>query len=770
MSTLNLQLLSLHRIKDQEIPILPGLLAQNAPKRPARGRENDRLLIYLNLAGNISYTPAEYAQITAKLAERFYQTSGSLTFALKSSIEALNAVLAERNMKTTGQGKYSIGVLVMAALRGELLYIVQAGPTRVHWLSQGATKIFQDASLAGKGLGLSQNTRMYFAQAQLRPGDLLVMSANQPKEWQAALESPGPVSLETLRRRLATVTSDSLNAVLISASEGLGETSILRSAKSESGSSPLAAPAPPPELVPAPELAEPAAPAALLSLQESESTPEAAPAPSILPVSRPPLAPIPIPAAPASRISKTENKRPKPAPVLTPERRTQMVHVGRRSARWMAQAIHAGRDISQRVTEFFKKFAPRLLPQEEGQPETQLSGAWMAFIAVAIPILIVTVATTIYTRIGNPALYAIHYTRASEAATQAQALNDPAELRQKWQATLDYLKLAESFRITQESESLRNSAQTALDTLDRVTRVPYRPAFNAPLSANLNIRRLAASDFDLYLLTGEGNVLRATLNNGMYNLQDFNCKPGKYEGITVGPLIDIIALPRTSPGGVTLMGMDVSGNLLYCSAGQQPTASFLIMPDGKREEINAFTYDAGVLYVLDAKANAVWTYTGQPGKAFSEPLFFFEQDIPRLTEAIDMAVSGDDLYILHADGHLTTCTYSRIFTSPTRCTDPATLIDTRPGYQSGPTLTDGIARQIFFTQAPNPAVNLLEPNRRTISRFSPRSLELQSQIQSLPADNDPLPQSLPITAMTFSPNKILFVLAGGQVYFVASAP
>jgi hypothetical protein len=199
MSTLDLNLVSLYRIKGQEQSLLPGLLAQNPPKRTARGRENDRLLIYLNLAGNISYSSDEYAQITAKLAERFYQTSGSLTFALKTSIETLNTVLAERNMKTTGQGKYSIGVLVMAALRGDLLYIVQTGPTRVHWLGTNGAKHFYDPSLAGKGLGLSQNTRMYFAQAQLNPGDLLVMSANQPKEWQAALEEPGPVSLQTLQ-------------------------------------------------------------------------------------------------------------------------------------------------------------------------------------------------------------------------------------------------------------------------------------------------------------------------------------------------------------------------------------------------------------------------------------------------------------------------------------------------------------------------------------------------------------------------------------------
>ncbi|HAE59608.1 MAG TPA: hypothetical protein DCG54_08900, partial [Anaerolineae bacterium] len=112
----------------------------------------------------------------------------------------------------------------------------------------------------------------------------------------------------------------------------------------------------------------------------------------------------------------------------------------------MAQAIHAVRDFSRALTERFEKIIPRLLPQEEDQAETQLSATWMVFIAIAIPILVVTIATTVYAEMGNPALYNIHYTRADEAARQTQNLTNPAELRQKWQATLDHLDLADEYR------------------------------------------------------------------------------------------------------------------------------------------------------------------------------------------------------------------------------------------------------------------------------------------------------------------------------------
>jgi hypothetical protein len=755
MTSLDLTLLSLYRIKGQEQPILPGLLAQTPPRRTARGRENDRLLVYLNLAGNVPFSNEEYAQVTARLAERFYQTSGSLTFALKSSVEALNTVLAERNMKTTGQGKYTIGVLVLAALRGNLLYIVQAGPTRVYWLGLGGLKHFYDPSLAGKGLGLSQNSRMYFAQAQLNPGDLLVISANQPKEWQAALEEHGPVTLDSLRRRLATVTTDSLNAVLLSAEEGAGEIRVIR----------------PPDV----PKSEPTAPAPRPISPPPQEAEALEPLPDVLPAATPPLnqeapRPEPIPPSTPTRQTITPPRRAERGPLVSPEKRTQMVHVGRRSARWMAQAIHALRDLSHAFNERVGKFIPRLLPGDEEETERQISTPWLAFMAIAIPILVVVVAATIYFEIGRPAQYDIHYTYAVEAAMQTQSLTDPAELRVKWQATLFHLDQADQYRVTTNSERLRREAQAALDSLDRVRRVTYRPAFASPLANGARIVRLAASDFDLYLLSAEGSVLRATMSGNYYNLQNFDCQPGTYNGITVGPLIDILALPRTSPNGVTLMGMDSMGNLLYCIPGQAPRASFLTLPSTERKGIDAFAYDAGILYVLDSRANAVWTYNGQPGGEFSEPFFFFQQQIPRLATAIGLAVNGDDLYILHSDGHLTTCTFSRISTSPTRCTDPAQLTDTRPGYRSGTTIADGIFTQIFFTPAPDPSVALLEPNTRAIFRFSPRALELQHQIRGLPGKEDPLPEASPMTAMTFSPNKVLFVLAGGQVFYAVSTP
>lgn len=772
MSALDLTLLSLYRTKGQDLPVLPGLLAQNPPRRTARGRDSDRLLIYLNLVGNVPFSSAEYAQVTAKLAERFYQTSGSLTFALKSSVEALNTVLAERNMKTTGQGQYAIGVLMLAALRGDQLYIVQAGPTRAYWFGANDKKQFYDSNLSGKGLGLSQNTRMYFAQAQLSPGDRLVLCAAHPKEWEAALAEPGIASIETLRRRLTTVTNDALNAVLISTSEGEGEFSVVSAplvTKSEAVAPAPLPVSPPPQQEPPPEPNKSVPPEARIPINLPASRPEPPPAPQLsaiaTPVPGPRLTSPPLAGRPLPRRARSTEAKP----LISPEQRTQMVHVGKRSARWLAQSINAVRTVTRAASEKIEQLAPRLLPADEDDPQPRIGAPWLAFIAVAIPLIVVLIAATIYFDFGRPAQYDIHYSYAVETALQTQNLTNPAELRLKWQATLDHLDLAEKYKITTNSQRLRREAQSALDSLDRVLRVAYRPAFNTPFAKNVFITRMTASDFDLYMLNGaDSSVMRGMLNGSNYSLQDFDCKPGSYNGINVGPLVDIIALPRTSPDGITLMGVDKAGNLIYCAPGETPQASFLKPPDNLWKGIDAIAYDAGNLYVLDAQSNAVWVYFGQAGAQFPEtPLFFFEQDVPRMADAIGMAVNGDDLYILHKDGHLTTCTLSRIYTSPTRCTDPAILTDTRPGYQGGATLADGLFSQIVFTSAPDPALALLESNTRSIFRFSPRALELQNQLQS---QIDMLPDNKAITSMAFSPNKVLFIVVDGQVYFAVNIP
>ena len=66
MATFDLNILPIHRQNGQEFADLPGLLAVAPPRKTARGRDKDSLILYLMLAGNAEFSTAEVKQLTAR--------------------------------------------------------------------------------------------------------------------------------------------------------------------------------------------------------------------------------------------------------------------------------------------------------------------------------------------------------------------------------------------------------------------------------------------------------------------------------------------------------------------------------------------------------------------------------------------------------------------------------------------------------------------------------------------------------------------------------
>jgi hypothetical protein len=782
MNPFNLNFLSLYRVNGQEWPLLPGLLAQNPPKKTARGREHDRLVVYLTLAGNVAYSTADYAQITGQVAETFYATPGSLTFALKTAVEALNTYLVDRNMKTTSKGQYSIGALILCALRENSIYMVQSGPTHIYHLSSEPRHLY-DAQLAGKGLGLSQTARMYFAQATLLAGDRLVLCAALPPNWDKSLSvEHGIPMLEATRRRLLAITDSNLSAVLIQAVDGSGEMTFLHPGKT-SAVEPLPADSAPAEAQPTYQTAAAPAPQSALPAAVPPSNPAVTPLePEPVPLRQEtPAAPVPQPSPEPKPTPPVEppvraEEAPEPKVLIRPEVREKFQTGARLAARFLAASIQGLRTGTQKLLTWFEKVLPRLLPGEEPEAKLIFPRSLPVFLAILLPLVLITLGLVVYRVYGQPEQFITYFQQASQARDLALAETDPAKARVQWETVLDRLDLADSYheQLDPNSQKLRREAQGQLDALGRIVRLNYQRAFDLP-GGQTQVSRMSASDTDIYLLSVQGGaILRgfSTSQGGNYSLDtNFKCGPGLYDGIQVSNLIDLIALPRSNNSGASVIGIDASGSLLYCAPGQEPRASFLQNPDTGWKQITAVAYDANNLYVLDAPAHAVWVYFGTFEIKFPEkPYFFFESQVPLLLEkSIGLAVNGDDLYLLHADGHLTTCTLSRIDASPTRCDDPALYVDTRPGYVGGIRLADGVFSQIAFTSPPDPAVALLEPFTQSIFRFSARALELQNQVRASATDS-PLPKGAPVTAMAFSPNKVLFLFAGGQLYYALNVP
>ena len=385
----------------------------------------------------------------------------------------------------------------------------------------------------------------------------------------------------------------------------------------------------------------------------------------------------------------------------------------------------------------------------------------MIFFALAVPVILSTIGVMVYTQRGRAAQYQVYYEQALSAAEVAAQQTEPDALRQSWGDVLVTLDKAEYYQQTEQAQALRLQAQQALDRLDVIERLIFQPAVIDGLGDTFQVAGLVASESDLYILNGaQGSVLRAIFTSNGYRIDsEFQCGP-TYGPTIVGPLVDIVALPKGSVENASLLGMDASGNILYCiPGGEQPLTASLAPPNTGFGAPIAFDLDMGDLYLLDPDVNAVWIYRNMETR--QQPRLFFGDDIPPMQDVIDLAVNNDDLYLLHSDGHVTQCTYSGLVESPTRCEDPFPFSDPRPGRDSGRVIADALFNKLYFSPPPDPSIYMLDPNNQAIYHFSVR-LALQRQYRAFEA----LPEG-PATAFALSPNRLVFIAIGSEIYYAA---
>ena len=812
---LDLNLLPLYRIQGQEIPQIPGLLAVMPPKRAGHARKDDRLLVYLTLSGNKRFPSEEYSQIIDRMTQRFYQTSGSLTSAMRTVAGELNQSLLNRNLQTAGKGENVVGRLVLGALRGTQFLFAQCGPTHVFHLTGSGTRQIHDEEIAGRGLGTSQATPLYFAQVDIQAGDLLVLCSNLPTGWDATLSGEKNTSSEPLRRKLVGGSNDDLNAVLVEAQAGKGNWNILKGmqpavavlapatpavipdASTGTGQaiSPVTGTNPVSPVMPTSQVqsGRPASRFTRILSGEGNSTPspitsspevppqsaEAADVPSGQPIQpaaaqsypRPVVVPVASPAHPLRRSGHFVSPR---AVSDLPEIKRPTSRRHRAIFGGLVKIIRGVRGGSQNVSKGIKKFTPTILPSSGD--DTEVAGPSMALFALVIPVIIVAIAATVYIHYGRTAQYQQYYGMAVDQASQTRGQANPTEVRRAWDSTIYYLDLAEKNQKTQDSNALRQEAQTALDNLDGILRLDFRQAILGGLGRSVQISHMAATDTDLYMLDAmRGDVIRAYRTSQGYEVDpNFKCDPGQYDKIIVEALIDLEVLPMSNFYNARVLAMDGKGNLLYCGLAD-PVAVSPVPPQLGWRSISAFSLDSDGknLYVLDPAANAVWQYAGNFGKFTDLPSLFFGEQVPQnMNTAIDLAANNADLFMLFQDGHVTSCplTYF-VDVAPRRCTDPTTFVDTRPERTPSAKINDAIFTRLTFASAPDPSLYMLEPLTRAIYRFSPRadSLELRGQFRATMEQNNTLFDG-PATAIAISPNRYAFFSVGNQVYFATDVP
>jgi hypothetical protein len=845
-SPLDLNLLALQRQDGAAKPAFPGLFMATPPRRTARGRSNDLLVIYLSLTGNSPLEEAQYEQVLSRLAQDFYKTPGTVTAAIKKLAENLNLFFLNRNLRSSNSGQQSIALLTAAVLRENRLTLGQCGPTHAFIVQANNSQHLHDIQLSGRGLGLTRSVSIRFSQTDLEPNDLVVLTPQPPPGWTAAtLQNIHGQGMETLRRRLISQAGQNVDALVAYAQAGTGKLLMLRTRRpiqmvqTTPGDNAAEKPVPAvSEPALASQVTSPTPLAAAdgdkenVSDHETESQPftagetgidnlpknvggtdlqdgtetsavheealttlhgqETILTPSFPDDSTPilaPSAPDPISISSSAEVPEDQNHREQlrieddfifdqseeehqeESPVLAPsplrqsepqrvseERQPGRAKVGlkRFSEKTKLQQTNLRLAVTSIVRRFLRDIAliiKRILPDES---LFTIPASTMAFTAVAIALVMAVAGARVYFQRGYDIQFTTFFEQAVLAASAAAEETDPLELRTAWDTTLFFLNKAEEYQTTDESVMLRMQAQGALDKLDAVYRLNYQNAFVSGLGGPIHITRMAATSNELFMLNANnGTVLRATLTGKGYEL-DPNFKCSVYHAF--GPIISITPGLKNDRVKASVILMDVHGNVMYCNPGEAAKMTSPALPHTSWVSPTSFTIDNGSLYVLDPGTNAVWFYRGMD--ITNPPHLFFDTQVPKMSDVVDLAVNRDDLYLLHQDGSMTTCKYNALQVSPTRCEDPTIYTDSRPGRHNGPRILDAQFQQVLYTPPPDPSIYLLDPLTQAVYHFS---LRLNFQRQYRPLVNN-LASDV-ATAFTISPNRTIFLAAGNQVYY-----
>ena len=799
-SSLDLNLLPLARQGGNDKVELPDMYAVTPPRRTAHGRETDNLIIYLSLTGNSPLSPEAHAQLLQQLAHKFYNSAGSLTSALRTVAEALNQYLLDRNLRSTSVGRQGIGQLILIALRADSLYIAQSGSVHIFLLTPKETQDLYDPQSSGRGLGLSRTTPMRFLQTKMDPDDYLVLATQPTPGWVSTpLKHPKSHGIDGLRRQLMEEGSQDFNAVIVQAQAGTGKLKLLKRKTETPAMAHPSTVAPPvqAEIVGQPtedkrlgipststppvgtsgqytedkKLGIPSSSPASMTASTSEVQTPATGQPGAVPFptqttdqpadayeSGPTQQGQPgieagIPKGTGSK-SATDQANPKKA---IPTLRPYFASIRRTLTAVGAAILLALRNVIATLSRALLRLLKSLLPDAD---VLRLPPSAMIFIALAIPLVLATIGGMVYLQRGRTQQQEVFIKQAEENAAYAATLTNPLEQHLAWQTVLGDLDKAEYYKSTSQSQALRATAIANLDALDAIKRLDYQQAIVGGLDASVRVTQMVATASDLYMLNAEqGSVFHAILTGRGFEIDpNFQCGP-TFGPVDVGPLVDIAELPPGSFENASLLAMDANGNLLYCVIGSQPYSAAMAPPNTGFGVPTAMTLDRSDLYILDPKVNAVWLYRNL--EVSQQPRLYFGDDIPPMEDVIDLAAYNADLYLLHADGHITKCTYSGLAESPTRCDDPYPYSDNRPGKIHGPFIEDTVFSQIYFLSFPERSIYLLDPQNQAIYYFSVL-LNLQSQYQP----------KVPIavgdaTAFAISPNRTAFLAIRNYVYYAA---
>ncbi len=606
----------------QEEGTVPGLLAQPAPPKSARGREHNFLFAHLTLSGPPEQAAALAGEMTEGLSRRFFAAAGSVTSALRRAIIETNEQLLRYNVENRASHE---GALSCAVLHNGELYTLQVGEGLAYvGHNFGVERLPACPPQHLTPLGRSAGIDIRFAFHRLQPGDMMLFC--DPRLAYLTGENLAPVLVDTeiesgLESLMDVLTGDTARILLVEFADELPSTLPLTfqhskqpaarpKAAARAAASPAAAerPASPPVAGPVRERDHPAAagtehpPVATYSLDDSTAAIETS----------------------ARRVASTSARG------LS------------RFTRWLAEVLG-------------------LLIREP--QERSIHWAIPATIAFLIPLIVGAVITGVYLQRDTLAEVATIKQQMIDELALAESAGDPTVAQTHYLRVLELAGQVDELRPEDlEVARMRTDALTAMDRIDGVNRLTAEVFYRFAPGTELSRITLRRTEGGIAVLDRNANRVTfhatddtfSTLTNGDPTTIGFG---GQAVGANIiGPIFDILWLPGSAGATRDNVAMlDTSGGLFNYYPNLGDMGSFVVGNSSAWVNPVAMSTYLDRLYVLDPGSRQIWKYYGSGGynQIEGDEAILFSQDA-NLDQAVDFDIYAEDasLVVLYRDGRI----------------------------------------------------------------------------------------------------------------------
>ncbi|MEJ2746897.1 MAG: hypothetical protein P8183_03110, partial [Anaerolineae bacterium] len=552
----------------------PGLLTQSAPDKTAHGRERDSLFVHLSLTGQPADTAVLAQDLLDIISRHYYQSSGSVTAALRQAVIQANQLLLRLNL--SGSSEMREGAVTCSVLRKGELFTVQAGEgLALIGHNFGVERLPSRPPDHITPLGRSAGVDIRFFHHHLQVGDMLLLADPRLGYLSSSAFAPALVDTEVeygLTALTGVVGSDSARLLLIEFTD-----------------------------------------------EPTYGVPVAGPVASSSPAAVGTAVPPPQPRRARSRLPAIpqQNRQPqpeRPLPEQPPVRQIPRPNIDLETG---ARKATSGAAMGlSRFTGWLADVLARLRPPRAAGEEPE-NWAIPAAVAIVIPLIVALVVGSVYIQRGRGQRFAeIKADMGQNLGIADAAGDDEAQAIAAYNEVLALAAEAELIRPGDpEIDRLRQQALGELDRLSDVTRLTARPFYTFDETVNLTAVTLqegfnggiytldGANSQVFYQQTGEDYLTatadpetlvfqgRSILNQVVNNIIDITWRP-------MGLQVSRDGLAMLDKNGVVFTYYPNFADIGAVPLGFATDWQFPL----------AITTFAERLYILDPGARQIWKY------------------------------------------------------------------------------------------------------------------------------------------------------------------